>query len=74
MIEACLFISISSMLEFSIFGNADDHTVSYVFACLAIPSIIAICVLILIHYFKYRKGVTIESKYLSELYEGTKDS
>ena len=62
------------MLEFSIFDNVDDHALSYAFACIAIPTIIVLSILIPIHYFKYREGVTIESRYFSELYEGTKDN
>ena len=61
------------MLEFSQFNYAKDHKLSYSLACITIPFIIALTFLIPIHYYKYRDGARIESKYLSELYEGTKN-
>ena len=61
------------MLEFSQFNYAKDHKFSYSLACIAIPIIIVLIFLIPIHYYKYRDGARIESKYLSELYEGTKN-
>ena len=74
MIEASLFICISSILEFSQFDYASDHKLSYSLACIAIVGILVLTFLIPVHYFKYRDGATIKSKYLSQLYDGTKDT
>ena len=73
MIEASLFICISSMLEFSQFDDASEHKLQYTLACIAIVVLIILFVMIPIFYFKYRSGNTIKSKYFSELFESTKD-
>ena len=61
------------MLEFSQFDYAKDHKLSYSITCFVLPIIIVLTFLMLVHYLIYRDGSTIQSTYLSELYDGTKD-
>ena len=73
LIESCMYIFVSYMLELSQSESIKEHRVSYIIAILGIiPTLLFI--LIPVHYFAYRKDKTIDSKYLAEVYEGLKDT
>ena len=61
------------MLEFSQFDYAKDHKLSYSITCFVLPIIIVLIFMIPVHYLVYKDGFKVASKYLSELYDGTKD-
>ena len=61
------------MLEFSQFDNAKDHKLSYSIAVLIFILSFAF-ILIPVHYFKYRNGAAIDTRYFAEIYDGIKDN
>ena len=73
LIESCMYIFMSCMLEFSQFESAQGHGFSYTLALFGFLATFAF-VLIPIHYFKYRKEGTIETTYMTEVYDGLNDT
>ena len=61
------------MLEISQLDIAKGHEVSYSMAVLIFMSTF-LFLLIPVHYFKYRKEGVIETKYLTEIYDGFKEN
>ena len=73
-IEGLLFIYIGSMLECSQYDHDNRHEVSYSIAIITMTIASLAIFLIPVHYFVYKDGGKIESRYFSELYDGTKDT
>ena len=61
------------MLELSQSESAEDNGLSYTFALLGLIASLAFF-LIPVHYFKYRQGGAIETRYLIEIYNGFNDT
>ena len=62
------------MLEFSQFDNAKDHGLSYSIAVISLAAVTIFVIPIIIHYFKFKEGAKIETKYFDEIYDGFKDT
>ena len=62
------------MLEFSQFDNAKDHGLSYSIAVISLAAVTIFVILMILHYFKYKEGATIETRYFDEIYDGFKDT
>ena len=62
------------MLEFSQFQSAKDHKLSYSIAVISLIAETMFVVPLIIHYFKYKQGAAIETRYFDEIYDGFKDS
>ena len=72
-IEAILFIFISFILELSQFDSFEGHKVSYIITWVSLLVITILVILLPIHFFVFRTGGKIRTKFFSELYNGTKD-
>ena len=68
-----MYIFVSCMLEFSQFESAEENGLSYTFAVLGFIASFAF-ILLAVHYFKYRQGGAIQTKYLKEVYDELKDT
>ena len=62
------------MLEFSQFESAKDHGLSYSIAVISLVAVTIFVIPMIIHYFKYKEGAAIETRYFAEIYDGFKDS
>lgn len=69
-IEASLFAFMSAFIEFSNFESGEDHTISYIFACLFVIFLLSLPIFVFILYKKQGEAATVS--YFGEFFEGTK--